>query len=306
MNRRRFLAISAAALAMPRTACAETVVWEGTGLGAALSVRLTGDNTHAARRALDRIAGLVARVEDTASLFRDSALTRLNRDGRLAHPDTGFLFLLRLAARVHAATGGAFDPTVQPLWTATATGGDTVAAARAVGWDRIRIGPDELRLERGMALTLNGIAQGWAADLAADMLRAAGFGDVLVDMGEIAALGLNVDRPWTVGIADTQGRQVGSLPLRDRAVATSSPGGTRIGDGRPHILHPTRQPLWDTISVSARSAALADALSTAFCLMTHDEIGAALAAFPDARLETAIRSAPCDKTACRTPALDFR
>jgi thiamine biosynthesis lipoprotein len=40
--------------------------------------------------------------------------------------------------------------------------------------------------------------------------------------------------------------------------------------------------------VSEASAAIADALSTAFCLMERQAIGAALSSFPDARIEALI------------------
>ena len=138
-----------------------------------------------------------------------------------------------------------------------------------------------------MQLTFNGIAQGHAADRVAALMRDEGFTDVLIDMGEIAALG---QRPagggWTVGIAKPDGTITGHATLSDRAMATSSPTGTLIGQGLPHILSPKGgSPLWSIASVSAPRAALADALSTAFCLMDRSAIDAALAQFPDARLE---------------------
>jgi FAD:protein FMN transferase len=175
---------------------------------------------------------------------------------------------------------------VQPLWLATATGVDTAKARSLIGWDRVRLSTQEVRLDPGQALTLNGIAQGWAADRIADLLRAAGFTDALVDMGEIAALGPGPEAGWPVQIASPEGRTIGKTRLDNRALATSSPLGTLIGDGRPHILGPQGQsPTWQTVSVSAPSAAVADALSTAFCLMDRASINRALQAFPDAQLE---------------------
>ena len=47
-------------------------------------------------------------------------------------------------------------------------------------------------------------------------------------------------------------------------------------------------PRWQTVSVSAPSAAVADALSTAFCLMERPAIAAALAGFPEARVEALV------------------
>ena len=284
MNRRRFLCLSAAALA-PLPGHAGTVTaWEGTGLGTNLSLRLVGADPHRARQTFARVEAEIARIETLASLHRDSALTRLNRDGHLAWPSPDLLHLLTLAGQVHAATGGAFDPTVQPLWLALASGTNSELARALIGWHRLRLTPEEIRLDPGQAVTLNGIAQGWAADRIADLLRAQGFTEALVDMGEIAGLGQAPDG-WPALITGPDGTALAETRLTNRALATSSPRGTLV-NGQPHILGPEGQPpLWQTVSVSAPSAAVADALSTAFCLMDRPAIDAALAAFPGAQVE---------------------
>ncbi|MEZ5912364.1 MAG: FAD:protein FMN transferase [Paracoccaceae bacterium] len=286
MKRRRFLTIWAAATAaaatLPGRALPAPVLWNGRGLGAALSLRLDGADPARAALTFARIEAEIARLEALFSLHRDSALTRLNRDGRLAWPSPDMLDILALGVRVHRATDGAFDPTVQPLWQALVTGGDPAPARAAIGFGRVVFAPQGIRLDRGQALTLNGIAQGWAADRIATLLRAEGYASALIDMGEIAAVGAPQGRPaWQVGLADT-GAQVA---LCDRALATSAPGATRIGAGLGHILGPQGQPpLWRLVSVSAPAAGLADALSTAFCLMPREAIDATLSAFPEARL----------------------
>lgn len=285
MNRRRFLCISAAAL-VPVPGHAHTVSdWQGRGLGTALSLQLVGADPNLARKTFARVEAEIERIEQLASLHRDSALTRLNRDGRLAWPAPDLLFLLTLAGEVHSATGGAFDPTVQPLWQALADGGDTEAARKLIGWDRVRLDQSEIRLDHGQALTLNGIAQGWAADRIASLLRREGFTDALVDMGEVSALGQGPQGPWVARIETPDGEVLAESRLTNRALATSSPMGTLL-NGQPHILGPSGQrPRWQTVSVSAERAALADALSTAFCLMGSPQIVAALSWFPGARLE---------------------
>lgn len=289
--RRRFLALSACALTMPglaRAAAAGQIEWQGRGLGAAVSLRLVGAAPAQARRTIARVTAELARIEAIASLHVDSALVRLNRDGRLSHPPQGLRAILDLAGQVHRATGGAFDPTVQPLWRALAEGGDVAAARARIGWNRLQIGPEAVVLDHGQALTLNGIAQGWAADRIAALLRDEGFGQALIDMGEVQALGHRPDgRPWRAAIAGPDGAILGETALADRALATSSPMGSRIGAGVPHILGPQGQGArWSTVAVSAGSAALADALSTAFVLMDRAAIAAALSHFPGARVET--------------------
>ena len=285
MNRRRFLTLTAAALA-PLPAHAETVTtWQGRGLGTALSLHLVGADPLRARKTFVRVEAEIARIETLASLHRDSALTRLNRDGHLAWPSPDLLGLLALADQVHTATDGAFDPTVQPLWLALAEGRDTARARALIGWHRVRRSVKEIRLDPGQALTLNGIAQGWAADRIAALLRARGFTDALVDMGEIAALGEGTEGGWPARIAGPDGTPLTDTRLTNRTLATSAPRGTLV-NGKPHILGPQGQPpVWQTVSVSAPRAAVADALSTAFCLMDRADIDAALAHFPGACVE---------------------
>ena len=289
MNRRRFLTLTAGALAPLPGHAATLTTWEGTGLGTALTLHLVGATPHQARQTFARVEAEVARIETLASLHRDSALTRLNRDGHLSWPSPDFLDLLTLAGQVHAATEGAFDPTVQPLWLALAEGTDPAKARALVGWNRLHLSPEEIHLAPGQALTLHGIAPGGRGCegqfvVVTALLRAQGFTEALVDMGEIAALG---ESGWPAVIAGPNGTALAQTRLTNRALATSSPRGTLV-NGQPHILGPQGQPpLWQTVSVSAPDAAIADALSTAFCLMDRAAIDKALARFPDARLEVA-------------------
>ncbi|MEY4981788.1 MAG: hypothetical protein RIR62_54 [Pseudomonadota bacterium] len=260
IGRRRFLHLAAAAagavagFARP----AQAAEWRGVALGADVSLRLTGRGADAAIRDLPP---LLRRIEGTFSLHAASELARLNADGGGAL--SGWMArALSLCADMHRVTQGLFDPTVQPLWRALADGGDVAAAAAAVGWGRVRLSPDALRLDAGQALTLNGMAQGFAADLVRDWLAARGFGQAVVDMGETAALG----GPFRIGLAD-----LGDVTLRGTALAVSVPAALLVG-GRSHILHPSGgAPRWRTVAVEADSAAVADALSTALALADPDQ-----------------------------------
>ena len=81
---------------------------------------------------LRETAAELRRLEAIFTLYRaESELSRLNRDGYLLAPSPEMLAALDLAGRVHVATGGRFDPTVQPLWRAYAAGdAQAIAAAR--------------------------------------------------------------------------------------------------------------------------------------------------------------------------------
>ena len=262
MNRRRFLALSAAALATP--AEAETR-WQGRAFGADCALSLHGP-IHAAEAALASLPTLIEAIEADFSLHRPSALTDLNATGRLAAPSLAFNSVLDLTDAIHRLTDGAFDPTVQPLWQAAAEGR---ANTSPIGWRHVQrvIG---ITLRPGMALTFNGIAQGFGADAVKAHLAAHGFDHALIDMGETAALG----GPFRLGLQDPVHGHLATRTLTGTAIATSSPMATLV-NGQPHILHPMGlPPLWSTVSVEARTAALADALSTALVFLTADRIAA--------------------------------
>lgn len=270
MRRRRFLQILAAAACVPGAARAQVHRRRFVALGADAEIVLHGP-MGLAEAALAAAEAEIARAEALFSLYRpDSALSRLNAAGRLDDPPADLLALLRLCGHLHAATGGRFDPTVQPLWRALAEGRDPEPARAALGWGRVSLAPARVALAPGQALTLNGIAQGWATDRVTAALARRGFTKALVNIGEHRAVG----GPFRLGIEDPAAGLLGHLTLENRAVATSSPGALTLPDGSAHILDPLhgRPPVWSTVCVSARSAALADGLSTALCHAPLEEI----------------------------------
>lgn len=300
LTRRRFLTISAgAACLVSGPVLAQDVTrWRGAALGAEASIILSHPSAGAI---IARAVAEIDRLEDVFSLYRSgSALSRLNASGRLGSPPFELLECLALSGRVHAATGGLFDPTVQPLWALYATqhaaglapdAAQIAEARRLTGWDRVSFDEGAVRLPAGGALTLNGVAQGFIADMVANLLREEGLTDILINTGELRALGGSPQGgAWPVRIPGA-----GKVDLIERALATSSPLGTcfdaagRVG----HILDPrTGLPAaatWRLASISAPRAALADALSTAACLMPDREtIAAATAQFSGARIEALV------------------
>ncbi|MCA8883509.1 MAG: FAD:protein FMN transferase [Rhodobacteraceae bacterium] len=266
VTRRRVLAIAASwagAALVPGAAVARSH-WQGRALGADASLVLDGPEDRA-QAVLSDLRGLLEHVETQFSLHDPrSALARLNRTGVLHDPHPDFSALLDLAGRLHAATGGRYDPTVQPVWAALAEGRDPAAARASVGWYRVLRTPDAIRLGRGQALTLNGLAQGFATDLAAALLDRHGLQKGLINLGEYAARG----GPWRIGVEDPDYGMVLTRTLNGTAIATSSPGALRFGSGQGHILDPhgAAPPVWSTVTVEAAHAAVADGLSTAACL----------------------------------------
>lgn len=273
MKRRRFLQIVAAAVAAPGMASA-AAEWRGRALGADAAIALHGPGAAAA---LAELPPLLAQLEAVFSLYQPSELTRLNAAGGGA-PSAWMAEVLALADRLHRLTGGAFDPTVQPLWRALATGGDVIGAQQRIGWNRVVLGP-EIRLGEGQALTLNGVAQGFATDVLRDRLAARGFTQALVNIGEYAALG----GPFRLGIEDPVAGLLATRSLRGAALAVSAPGAMQLG-GQGHILHPAGlPPRWSTVAVEADRAALADGLATALVFADLPQVTRLRAELPELR-----------------------
>ena len=309
LTRRRFLTITAAAAgvaAIPTAGAAVTPVeWRGTALGAQALLRLHHPDAATAWRLVADCLAEVERLEGVFSLHRpDSALCRLNRDGALEAPPLDLVILLNEAKRYGDLTGGAFDVTVQPLWDLHArhfAGPNAdpagppdaaVAAARAlVDYRRIDVAPDRIAFDRpGMAVTLNGIAQGYITDRVAERLRAAGMAHVLVHLGETRALGpAENGRPWRVGIADPAAPErapVRTVDLVNGAVATSGGYGTRFSARCHHLFDPATGRSAnhvDSVTVMAPTATAADALSTALAVLPPGEAPRLLAASGAAR-----------------------
>ena len=320
-TRRRFLAVVAAAAGLPFAALragAETVHlhrWSGIALGAAAEIVLYDPDAARARRLIARCVAEIDRLEDVFSLYRpESAISRLNREGRLMSPPLELVTLLAEARSFSERTKGAFDITVQPLWRLYAThfarpgadprGPGEAAHARAqalVDYRTVEIEPAEVRFARlGMAITLNGIAQGYITDRVAALLQDAGMGDVLLDIGEVRALGRHPEgRPWHVGLRhaaqpETVARTV---TLTDRAVATSAGIASPFEpSGRHHHLFDPATgrpaPAAGQVSVVAPRATMADALSTALAVSSPAHATAFAARFPEIEVLTDTVSRP--------------
>lgn len=300
-SRRRFLAISAAmgVAASPVRAATPLVTWRGQALGAEASITLAHPDRAAAQRLLAACTAEIARLEAIFSLYRaDSAVSRLNAQGALGAPPIELVEILGRCAAFSELTAGAFDVTVQPLFRRYAEHFARASADPAgpavddvlglVDWRGVRLDPGRVSFARpGMAITLNGVAQGYITDRVADRLRAAGMTDVLVDLGELRALGRHPDgRPWRSGIARPGGGDlVSAVDMADTALAVSCGAGSPFeASGRcNHLLDPATGRCADParlVVVLAQDATTADALATAFALVPEERARTIAAKLP--------------------------
>lgn len=255
-----------------------------------------------------------ARVEKSLSLFDpESEIARLNAAPPQQATQLGADAAAVLSAALAMAqeSGGAFDPTVDPLmklWGFRDTNSlsappdeSAIAAVRSVtGWQQIVLEPamppgraaSARRLTERVHLDLGGIAKGFAVDRACDALSRHGLADFMVNLGgnlRCAGDAAEGRRGWRVGVRnpfDTR-HIMGMVTLTNgEAVATSGNyerfvtiSGRRYG----HILDPrSGQPVEGMagVTVIASTAMEADALSTALFVLGPEEGRGLLARHP--------------------------
>jgi thiamine biosynthesis lipoprotein len=307
MNRRKFITASlglgalatAGGFAAAGTARGlEPYRLAGRALGTTVSLTVLDADPVRAEAALAEAMAEVQAVDRLMSVYRDdSEIAQLNRAGALPRPDARVLEVLRYCQGLSERTGGAFDVTVQPLWLAyTAAqqqGGlptpAAIADARArTDWRRLAVSEAEARLPPGMSITLNGVAQGYAADRALAAVRRHGIAHALIDAGEFDTLGRKADgEAWVLGIRHPRDPDAlaARLTVDGRALATSGDYETFF---TPDYLHhhifdpatgdsPTQL---SSVSVLAPDALQADGLSTAFMVLGPERSLALAATLP--------------------------
>lgn len=267
----------------------------GLAFGTTFSLTAAGPDPDALEAALTEGVAAMRAVEHQASLFRpDSALSRLNREGRLEAPPPHLAAMLAFAFDLAEKTVGAFDPTVQPLWplwsrAAEGGGRPDPAALRhclaRIGWRRVRLSPEAIVLEPGTEVTLNAVVQGYAADVVMAALHARGIADAFVDTGEFGAVGTHPDgSPWRFGIADPRRRGEVAAVIAPFTGFAATSGDYNMAFSADFTDHHIFDPATGfsprglaSVTVTAPTGLLADGLSTA-CMVLGRERGSVFVA----------------------------
>lgn len=269
--------------------------------GTTVTISVMHEDASTAQAAIAAAMREVRNVDALMSLHRaDSQVFQLNLHGTLDAPDPHLLRVLQFSQWLSELTAGAFDITVQPLWelysAASARGGlppaQAVATTRKLaGWRHVSVNRQRLRLDRpGMAVTLNGVAQGYAVDLAFAALQSRGIRHALLDTGEFGTIG-SKDRtghqPWLVGIGDPRHADLIASTVRmdGRRIATSGDYATFFTPDfkHHHIFDPASgdsPPALASVTVAAPTGLMADGLSTAFMVMGVERALAMAARLP--------------------------
>lgn len=220
----------------------------------------------AAFKETDRLEAELSRFVPTSDVAHINAL----RAGQRTRVGIEVIECLQLAAQLHAQTNGAFDVTV----------GSKGAAAPPRQAVPLELDPKGryvgVRLD-GVRIDLGGIGKGYAVDQIATVLREWGIGAALIHSGQSTVFALGrpaAGETWSVAARDPRnhGDVLGHVQLHDAALSGS--GRKLHGD---HIIDPrTGRAVTNKLGAwaLAPSAALADALSSAFFVMSPSEIEA--------------------------------
>ena len=239
-------------------------------------VYIVGEDAKYARQAALAALAEVDRVEQEISRFVEhSDVARINALPAGASLRVGIetLECLELAAQVHADTGGAFDVTVGALLKRAPD-----APLPPCGMQLLTINRQERTvtvLADGLIVDLGGIGKGYALDRAVTALREWSIETALAHCGQstVCATGNPPGQDgWEVALRDPadQDASLGSVMLHDAALSGS---GARLHG--QHIIDPrSGQPSSGALGAwaLAPSAALADALSTAFMVLSPAEV----------------------------------
>ena len=263
----------------------------GIVFGTTVSMTVLHENETVARAALSSAFTALREVDTLMSVYRtDSQVGRLNHVGWLSQPDPRLVKVLETAQYLARQTDGAFDVTVQPLWHAANAQQPVLQALSRVDWRKLDVSDRELRLrETGMAITLNGIAQGYGADQAIAALERHGIRHALLDTGELASLGTNeAGNPWSLAVRDprNENRFAQVLAADGRCLASSGDYATRFTDdfSQHHIVDPhtgASPTELAAVSVLGPSGLLADGVSTACMVLGATKSLALATSLPD-------------------------
>jgi FAD:protein FMN transferase len=280
-------------------------------MGSFFEVRLPASKPGAVSLACHAL-DLIEELEAQLTVYRDdSEISELNRTAHLApvQVERRLFALLESAVSVSRETGGAYDVTSGALSEAwgfvkgpkRVPDEEALARARAcTGWQHLRFNAEASTIgfgREGICINLGSIGKGYAIDRAIELIRNGSLYDSALVHGGRSSLFALGSPPgqfggrWEIALRNPFEPEspLGTLRLRNRGLGTSGSAFQQfvVGDKvYGHIIDPrTGAPAHGPASVTvlATSAAIADALSTAFYLLgpeaaesytaEHPEIG---------------------------------
>lgn len=246
-------------------------------------------------------------VDNSLSPFNEkSVITAVNANKDVTL-DTMFIEVFNLAEKVNADTDGAFDITVAPLVNAWGFGfknginpakHDVDSLLDIVGFQKVKMVQGKVvKSDERVMLDCSAVAKGYGVDKVAEMLRANGIENFMVEIGgEIVTQGVNAKRlPWRIGVTKPSDDSLNVnnelqtvINVTDKAMATSGNYRNfyyRDGKKYAHTIDPsTGYPIQHALlsaTVIAGDCATADAYATSFMVMGMDKARKVLERHPE-------------------------
>jgi thiamine biosynthesis lipoprotein len=281
------LAASLAVISSPATAAPGKLTYSDKAMGTSVSVWFWTDREADAAKAAEAMFVEIKRLDkEMTTWLPDSDLSRINAaagDKPVKVSDETIAVIAR-ALDVSKRSGGVFDITVQAfhgLWKfdedmdgSLPDQADVKKRLALIGWKDVIVDKTKKTVflkRKGMAITLGGIAKGYAVDKCVALLKERKFTDFMVQAGgDMYVAGSKGKDPWVVGIRDPRGPKDSMFaiaPIKDHSFSTSGDyerGFVKDGVRYHHILDPrTGEPAHASRSVTirAKDAFTADAWS---------------------------------------------
>jgi thiamine biosynthesis lipoprotein len=273
---------SAAAWAKPAK-----IEYKDKAMGTWVSLWIWSDKSEAASKASKEVFDEMHRLDAMMSNFKpDSEIGQVNANAGIKPVKVGdeTIAVIQRALDVSKRSAGIFDISVgafKGMWKFDDDMDGTLPdpkevekRRKLVNWKDIAVDAKHKTVflkKKGMAITLGGIAKGYAVDKCVEILKKEGFTDFMVQAGgDMYIAGSKGDDPWMVGIRDPRG-PAGTMfavaPVKDHSFSTSGDyerGFVKDGVRYHHILDPRNgQPARASRSVTirAKDAFTADAWS---------------------------------------------
>jgi len=256
--------------------------------------------------------GELDRIEQQLSRYiENSDVSRINNLAANQPLRIGFdtYKCLRLSARIYAETNGAFDITIGSLLDCYRSGlapskHKLQLARQRTGMRLIELNETRhtVRLHTSQVqIDLGGIGKGYAVDRMAALLCDWSIDAALIHGGRSSVVALGAvprTRGWVITLTNPSNRKetLARLDLRNRAIS-----GSGLRKGR-HIIDPrTAKPVEGKRAAwcCAPTAAITDALSTAFMVMSPAEVERYCARHPDTLAMIVVEAEEGEKQAVR-------
>jgi len=252
-----------------------------------ISVDSTLFNKKNVDKAIDKAFSEIERIENVLSFYdEDSIIYALNTKGYLTKEEITpeLEYLIKKSVYYSEVSGGAFDVTIHPilnlwkegLWTEDSERQNRVIKDELsrIGYKKILIDDNGIFLD-GVKIDLGGIAKGYAADRALNIIQDEGFDTVLINIGGDMVAG---DGVWKIVLSDPDDldNYITSFNISNKAVATSGNYERYFDPSKKihHIIDPrTGYPASECISVTiiADKGIDADALATSVFVLGPEE-----------------------------------